>query len=120
MNTPLLALGLLLGASAATVPHPAPVYCHISVLRDYELGFAYYARLLLDPDCPAQGQARVRKTSTVSTRRNGAPYQPINPNTGAWTITQNGGNVPPGATFTFNSWVWQEWTGDHWQTVAAR
>jgi hypothetical protein len=58
---------LLIGAaSAVSSPELPPTYCPVEVLRDYELGWAYYAQLRLTPPCPFGGVGRVRKTYVIS------------------------------------------------------
>jgi hypothetical protein len=117
-----LALAALLigAASAVSSPELPPTYCPVEVLRDYELGWAYYAQLRLTPPCPFGGVGRVRKTSTLSTRAQGNAYQPIRPETGAWTVTASGDNIPRSMQFTLYSWAWQYWTGKTWATAVIR
>jgi hypothetical protein len=110
---------LVLGAASAAplptvLPPPPPTNCPVVVLRDYELGWAYYAQVRLVPECPEGGSARVRKTSTLSTKVNGNPYQPIRPETGAWNVTRQGDNIPNSMQFTLYNWAWEYSDGKHW------
>jgi hypothetical protein len=105
---------LLIGAASAAPLPPPPTNCAVVVLRDYELGWAYYAQVRLVPECPEGGSARVRKTSTMSTKVNGNPYQPIRPETGAWNVTRQGDNIPNSMQFTLYNWAWQYSDGQHW------
>ncbi|ULH15985.1 hypothetical protein MF271_04960 [Deinococcus sp. KNUC1210] len=106
---------------AAPLPHPPPIYCPVIVYRDYDLMFSYYAQFRLPRDCPTGGIARIRKSSTVSTKAQGNPYEPINPQSGAWEVYPNGiDTVPDTAQLTFNSWQWQYWDGLVWQSVEPR
>ena len=130
----ILIAGLLLGGTvqAQQVPALPPEvaslaaqrYCAVRMLPDYHFGFSYFARLRLDPACPAGGVGRVRKTSTLSTKANGARYQPVKPDGSAqfgglysWTITKSGDNIPPGEEWTFNRWRWEYWDGSRWKVA---
>jgi hypothetical protein len=104
---------LALGAVSAAADAPTTGhFCRLVVYKDYEMGFAYYAQLALAPECTSGQVARIRRSSTLNVVRNGAPYQPIDPPTGAWEVTAFGDNVPNGKQFTYttSSWVWQYWT----------
>ena len=114
-----LLLPLLSMAPAAHMTTP-PTNCAVVVLRDYELGWAYYAQVRLVPECPEGGSARVRKTSTLSTKINGAPYQPIRPEKGAWIVSKNGDNIPNSMQFTLYNWAWQYSDGKNWVPAATR
>lgn len=105
----LTGLLLLAGASAA----PVSPYCPVNVFIDYTVGFAYYAQLQLSAGCEPGQVARVRRSSTVSTIRNGAAFQPIDPPTGAWTVTEKGDNVPneKQITYRWSTWVWEYYDG---------
>ena len=105
---------LMVGAASAAPLPPIPNNCAVVVLRDYELGWAYYAQVRLVPECPEGGSARVRKTSTLSTKVNGNPYQPIRPEVGAWTVTRHGDNIPNSMQFTLYNWAWQYSDGKNW------
>jgi hypothetical protein len=114
-----LALGAI-GAMALALNSPGPELCAVNVFRDYELGWAYYAQVRLAPGCPDGGSARVRKTSTLSTKEKGNTYQPIRPETGAWVVTHNGDDIPSSSQFTLNNWAWQYWTGKTWAAAVVR
>ncbi len=92
MNTLLLALALAAGAvpalppAARTTPPPAVQYCPVTVTRDYVVGPSYpadvqlyQANVQLDPTCPPDGQARVRKRGSLG-------RHVIEPKVGAWTV----------------------------------
>jgi hypothetical protein len=111
---------LLIGAASAAPSPPALNTCPVVVLRDYELGWAYYAQIRLASDCPEGGSARVRKSSTLSTKVDRHAYQPIRPETGAWTVNRQGDNIPNSMQFTLYNWVWQFWNGKTWVEAVTR
>ncbi|MFD1734678.1 hypothetical protein ACFSC4_30305 [Deinococcus malanensis] len=90
-------------------------YCAVQIIRDNALIFAYKPVIRLHPSCSRRAQARVRKSSTLNTRRNGAPYQPIRPEKGAWTVTASGTTIPNRDLWTTWSWRWEYWDGTHWR-----
>lgn len=109
MRTSLL-LALLAGAthSSALLSIPAaPPTCRLQIIPDYTLIFAYRAVLRLSPECGFSQSLRVRKSSTTSTKRNGAPYQPIRPEVGAWTLGRLDTTVPENQLWTVWSWRWE-------------
>ncbi|MVN88301.1 hypothetical protein GO986_16265 [Deinococcus sp. HMF7620] len=112
MRRLLLLLILLPSAALAllTVPPGLPV-CRLQVVPDYTLGVTFRAALRLAPACPFGTVLRVRKSSTTSTRRTGAPYQPIKPEQGAWEVGAPGqplkSPVPASERWTLRSWRWE-------------
>lgn len=102
--------------AALSVPSP-PTFCEVRILRDYDVSLTYFAVFRLSSNCPPGGVARVRKSSTMNTKAAGAPYQPIRPEIGAWTVTPDGTTVPFSARWTLNSWQWQCWDGDEWKPM---
>lgn len=97
---------------------PAPPTCHLQVIPDYTLfGLTYRAVLRPSPGCAYGTVLRVRKSSTLNVKRNGAPYQPILPEVGAWEIgvgvtVKN--PVPAKSLWTLSSWRWEWWNPDVW------
>ena len=92
----------------------APSGCYLQVIPDYVLGVIYRPVLRPSPDCPADVSLRVRKTSTLSRKRDGASYQPIIPDGSerydgaySWTLGKFGSTVPSSALWTLYSWRWQ-------------
>lgn len=102
-----LTLALLLSAQQPTT------YCPVIVYRDYHFGAVYKAVPRLPTTC--QGTARVRKSSTINVRRNGAPYQPVKPEIGAWDVTRTKTNIPPRELWTLTTWRWEYWDGSRWR-----
>ena len=114
----LVALALLASIPATPpAPPPPPHFCEARILRDYDFQFSYFAVFRLAKTCPPGGVARIRKSSTLSTRENGAPYQPIRPEVGAWNLNEAGSNVPLSARWTLNTWRWDYWDGAAWQPM---
>ncbi|MVN86921.1 hypothetical protein GO986_09100 [Deinococcus sp. HMF7620] len=112
MHRFLLSLMLLSGvALALLVVPPGPPICRLQVVPDYTLGVTSRAALRLSPGCAFGTILRVRKSSTTSTRRNGAPYQPIKPEQGAWEVGATGqplkSPVPKSELWTLYSWRWE-------------
>lgn len=92
----------------------APSGCYLQVIPDYTLGVIYRPVLRPSPDCPADVSLRVRKTSTLSRKRDGASYQPIIPDGSeryggvySWTLGRFGSTVPSSALWTLYTWRWQ-------------
>jgi len=116
-------LGALLFGAASAIPRPSThtlsETCTAQIVRDYELGFAYYAQPQLASFCPAGTVLRVRKTSTLNTRAAGAPYQPIQPETGAWELSKAGTTIPFNQRWTSSGWAWQFYstTFRTWKTM---
>ncbi|MBZ9753615.1 hypothetical protein K7W42_22590 [Deinococcus sp. HMF7604] len=112
MRRLLLLLILLPSAALALlVVPPGPPACRLQVVPDYTLGVTFRAALRLAPGCPFGTVLRVRKSSTTSTRRNGAPYQPIKPEQGAWEVGAAGqplkSPVPRSELWTLYTWRWE-------------
>lgn len=113
-------LCLVLGAAlalpvAALVIVQSPAACHLQVIPDYDFKFVYTAVLRPSPRCGVDEVLRVRKSSTMNVRRNGAPYQPIKPDGSAkysglysWSLSSLTSNIPPAELNTISSWRW-EW-----------
>jgi len=78
----ILAGAALVGALLARPATP----CTLTLVPDQVRGVAYHVLLNVSPTCPAETTFRVRKSSTINTKRNGAPYQPIKPLQGAWEL----------------------------------
>lgn len=124
-KTLLFASALLIPVAAlTTIPPPA---CHLQVLPDYVTPISFKAVLRLSPACPAGTVLRVRKSSTLNVKRNGARYQPIRPAVGAWEVgnsySQVKKPVPYNELFTtrFDSsaplgaqWQWEYWSPSEW------
>lgn len=101
---------------------PPPPGCYLRVIPDYSFGVIYRPVLKPSPDCGADVSLRVRKTSTLNRRKNGAPYQPIIPDGSAkyggvysWTLGKFGGTIPAGELWTLYSWRWQWLDGKVWR-----
>ncbi len=106
-----LLLALLAGAAHSdavlgSIP-PTPPSCRLQVIPDYTLVFVYRAVLRLSPECGFDQALRVRKSSTTNTKRNGAPYQPIRPEVGAWALGRLKSTVPSSQLWTSPSWRWE-------------
>lgn len=111
-----LPLALVLALPAlALIAVTAPPGCRLQVIPDYTVGFAYKAVLRPSPGCPAGQTLRVRKSSTTSVKRDGAPYQPIKPIRGAWDVGVQS-TVPERELWTVNSWRWEYYDADAWST----
>lgn len=112
MSPPIRAalLAALTLPALALLPAPAPP-CRLQVIPDYTLLVAYRAVLRPSSGCPAGAVLRVRKSSTLNVRREGAPYQPIRPGTGAWEVAGPAvfvnRPVPGGDLWTLLSWRWE-------------
>lgn len=109
-RTPATALALLATAVAATllaVVDRGPQVCRLQVIPDYDFIVAYRAVLRLSPQCGFTQTLRVRKSSTLNTRRAGARYQPVEPRVGAWTLGRLKTTVPRSALWTSPSWRWE-------------
>ncbi|WP_019588412.1 hypothetical protein [Deinococcus apachensis] len=104
-------LGVLPVAAIAQVTGPA--HCRIEVIVDNVLPSAYPPVIRVAPGCPPGGYARVRKSSTLNLRRNGAPYQPVRSTVGAWNVTASSSTIPPGELWTPATWRWEWWDGTH-------
>ena len=120
MFRPVLA-ALLLGVTAAA-PLPKPPLCPVVIYRDYSFAVGYYAVPALAPTCPLGSTGRLRKSSTLSLKSQGAKYQPIKPDAGAWNVTFSGDTVPRAEKFVywFSTWEWQTYDGTHWMPVEVR
>lgn len=110
---PVLALCLPSLAALLQVP-PA---CRLQVIPDYVTPIGYRAVLRPSPVCSHGTVLRVRKSSTLNTRRAGAPYQPIRPETGAWEVGQGVTAKTPVPTrelptSTLTSWRWEYWSAE--------
>lgn len=97
----------------------APPACRLQVIPDYVTPIGYRAVLRSSPDCAYGTVLRVRKSSTLNTRRAGAPYQPIRPETGAWEVGRAGALKTPVPTrelptSTLTGWRWEYWSAKTW------
>lgn len=101
------ALSLSASAQVPAATSPLPP-CHLRIYPDYTLGVMYRAVLRLSSGCPAGTTLRVRKSSTMNTRVNGAPYQPVRPLSGAWELGTKKSTIPAGDLWTLYNWRW-EW-----------
>ena len=118
---PLLFLGAVAIAAAGVVATTtAPPACRLQVIPDYVTPISYRAVLRVSPGCPSGTTLRVRKSSTINTVRNGAPYQPIKPLKGAWDVKKIGDvtvSSVPGfelQTSTITKWQWEYWSAAEW------
>jgi hypothetical protein len=102
-----LPLLLLLGPAQAAMTTVSSPVCTLQVIPDYTLGVAYRAVLRPSPGCPLGAELRVRKSSTLNVRRDGAPYQPIKPETGAWLLSRTQTTVPSRELWTLYNWRWE-------------
>ncbi|MFK7601902.1 hypothetical protein ACI3L1_06785 [Deinococcus sp. SM5_A1] len=100
------ALSLPLASVLGAIP-PIPAVCRLEVIPDYTLGFVYKAVLRLSPECEFGQSLRVRKSSTLNVKREGAPVQPIRPEVGAWTLGRLSSTIPDWQLWTSNSWRWE-------------
>lgn len=108
----LLSAALLIPAAAIVVV-TSPPGCRLQVVPDYTWAVTYKAVLRLSPGCPDDTALRVRKSSTQNVRRNGAPYQPIKPEQGAWTFGRTS-TVPRNELWTVYSWRWEYYDPEAW------
>lgn len=113
MRTILLLTAALALPAVALVAVNQPPGCRLQVIPDYTVGFAYRAVLRPSPGCSIGETLRVRKSSTTSVKRNGAPYQPIKPEVGAWGVGAKV-TVPDRELWTLNSWRWEYYDPDLW------
>lgn len=101
--------------------------CRLQVIPDYVTPISYKAVLRLSPACPAGTVLRVRKSSTLNVKRNGAPYQPIRPAVGAWEVGNSYSQVKKPVPYNellttrFDSavplgtrWQWEYWSPSEW------
>ncbi len=122
MKHVLLAALTLGAASAAAASSPSPPLCRVVIYRDYVFAFGYYAVPNLAPECPPGSTGRLRKSSTLNTKAQGAAFQPIRPDHGAWTVSSSGDDVPNSEQlmYRFSTWEWQYFTGKTWQPAEVR
>jgi hypothetical protein len=117
----LIGAALTLGAAPALAGLTVPTPCAVIMTPDRVTpAGAYHARLHLTPTCQAQ-TFRVRKSSTLNTRRAGAPYQPVRPDGTArfgfvwsWTISRAGSTVPEAELWSLTSWRWESYQPRTW------
>lgn len=98
---------LLLLASTGLAQTPPPVprpTCYLQMIPDYTFVVAYKAVLRLPASCRYDAVLRVRKSSTLNTVRNGAPYQPYQ---GPWDLGWGRSNVPNAKLWTSLNWRWE-------------
>ena len=107
MSRPLHPILLTLLLAAGTAHAQPAASCRLTVSPTEVRGATYRVALRLSPTCAAGQTFRVRKSSTTSLRRSGAPYQPIKPTQGAWTVGRGVNTVPPAELFTLFTWEWQ-------------
>jgi hypothetical protein len=98
---------LLCGLALAAVSGLTSPGCTLQVIPDYTFGVAYRAVLRPSPGCPPGTELRIRKSSTLNVRRAGAPYQPIKPESGAWTVSEYRSTVPDRELWTLYNWRWE-------------
>jgi hypothetical protein len=98
------ALGFTSAASAQSTPALPRPACYLQVIPDYTFVVAYKAVLRLSPRCTYDASLRVRKSSTINTVRNGAPYQPYQ---GPWDFGDAKSTVPNAKLWTSLQWVWE-------------
>ena len=103
----------MLGLTLSLLLVSTPV-CGISLTPDTTRGVTYHASLIIAPSCPPSTEFRVRKSSTLNTRRAGARYQPIKPTSGAWTISRNLNTIPLKELDTLFSWRWEVFDPKVW------
>ncbi|AWN23996.1 hypothetical protein DKM44_12780 [Deinococcus irradiatisoli] len=84
-----------------------PPTCTLTLIPDQVRGVAYHVIFKVAPSCPADAVFRVRKSSTINQKKNGAPYQPIKPLVGAWDIGKTTSTVPGAELWTSLTWQWQ-------------
>jgi hypothetical protein len=119
----LLALAALSVALALPIPAhaPTPAFCPVVGYRDFAHPLGYYLTFRLAPGCPHGRVGRLRKSSTLNTRAGGVTVQPIQPQTGAWTVTPQGDDVPNAKQFVYfyfgDRWEWQYFDGAAWVGV---
>lgn len=110
----LLGAALMLSAAPAGALLSAPA-CDIRMSPDRAGPAAtYHATLQVSPACPAAQVFRVRKSSSISLRSRGAPYQPIRPDGSArfeylwsWSVSARASNVPSAELWSSTSWRWE-------------
>lgn len=109
----LFLMALLLPAALA-----AP--CTLTMIPADVRGATYKAKFIVSPSCPAATHFRVRKSSTTSLKRDGAPYQPIKPLLGAWTVTKASATIPAAELWSLATWRWEWWDGTRWQPIRSQ
>ncbi|AZI41873.1 hypothetical protein EHF33_03165 [Deinococcus psychrotolerans] len=109
----LLLVPALIGGALLTQTTP----CTLTVTPDEVRGAAYHVRFTVAASCSADTVFRVRKSSTISTKRRGAPYQPIKPLTGAWEISKTKTTLPTGELWTSILWRWEQFDPSQLNTV---
>lgn len=114
----LLAVPVLCLPALAVLLQASPT-CRLQVIPDYVTPIGYRAVLRPSPACAYGTVLRVRKSSTLNTRRNGAPYQPIRPEVGAWEVGQGRVLKTPVprrelSTSTLTGWRWEYWSAETW------
>jgi hypothetical protein len=123
MRLPLLAALLIGAAAAAPLPRSMPPpLCRVVVYRDYDFALGTYWTPRLAPGCPPDGIGRLRKSSTLNTKAQGAAFQPIRPAHGAWTVTSSGDDVPNSeqTSYFWSTWEWQDYEKTGWQKAETR
>lgn len=123
LKTLILTGAALLIPVAAQTLLKAPA-CTLQVIPDYVNPIAFKAVLRLSPACPAGTVLRVRKSSTLNTKAQGAKYQPIKPLAGAWEVgnsyAQVNRPVPDRELWTTQvpgKWRWEWWDASRYNTI---
>lgn len=88
---------------------PAPTYCSVQALTDYQFGFGRIVAIQLDPACPPGGIARVQAVSASRSRRL--------PDRGAWTLTTLDARR---YEFLQPFWNVEYWNGARWVPARKR
>jgi len=118
--TALLGAALLLPVAALLSASPGTPPCHLQVIPDYTFAVTYKAVLRPSSGCPYGTVLRTRKSSTTSVKRNGAPWQPIKPEVGAWEVGTSGAllktPVPARELWTLYTWRWEWFDAQAWNT----
>lgn len=86
-----------------------PASCQLTLRISEAQAATYRVALIIPPACPPDRVFRVRKSSTLNVKRDGAPYQPIKPTVGAWEISRLKSTVPRAELSGLNTWRWEVW-----------
>ncbi|GGB69662.1 hypothetical protein [Deinococcus soli (ex Cha et al. 2016)] len=124
MRTLLILAVLLLAHAGAQSSAPT---CRLTMTPVSVLGASYKVAFRVDPTCPPTHVFQVRKSSTISTRASGAPYQPIRPDGSAafhyawsWPVSRARVAVPGNELFTLFTWEWQVYDEARWNPITRR
>ena len=106
-------LALLLGSWAAattTIISLPSTPCQVEQIPIRTSGASVFTLVRVSKSCNPSKVFRVRKSSTISTKGNGSPVQPIKPLRGAWEVSRYKNTIPVkplDERWALNTWEWQ-------------